>query len=239
MTKHEPGARSIQHDTGGEKYYSLLGAAVANGHSDMVAFLLKHGAHPDSPVNGSFRCLDTAAMQGNAEIVRNLLDSGAAVQTSVDDFRDTQPCPLHRAAESGRTEIVRILLAHSTYAAAQWHPDMDYVLEAAIYRHDDGMLRMLYGKMCAAKKAIAGAMYAVNNHRGNNADQQVKMFKVHAEQGFHENSILKMVRICLDMLVEGFPAPLTILVWFHGSLGSTDEWRQDVIQCGSYLAAML
>lgn len=177
MIKHEPGARSMQHETRREKYHSLLGAAVANGHSDMVAFLLKHGAHPDSPVNGSFKCLDTATMQGNADIVRTLLDSGAAVEGSEGDLRDTQPCPLRRAAESGLTDIVRILLAHPTYAAAQWHPDMDCVLEAAIYRHDGGMIRLLHEKMSSAKRAIAGAMFAITRPRDNNANQEINIFK--------------------------------------------------------------
>lgn len=167
---------STQCDTKGQRYQSLLGAAVAKGYNDMAAFLLKNGADPNSQVNGSFKCLDTAVMQGNAGIVRKLLESGVAVRESVSDLQDLQPSPLHRAAESGRTEIVRILLAHPTYAA-QWHPDMDCVLEAAIYRHDCGMIQLLNERMRPVKRMIVRALYAAQDHYAGRADWKSGTFK--------------------------------------------------------------
>lgn len=176
LINQESQLTSTRCDTKGERYQSLLGAAVANGYSGMAALLLENGADPNAPVNSGFKCLDTAAMQGNAEIVHKLLESGVAVQGSASDHQITQPSPLHRAAESGRTDVVRILLAHPTYAA-QWHTDMDCVLEAAIYRHDGGMIQLLYERMHPVKRMIVRALYAAHDHYAARAERESGTFR--------------------------------------------------------------
>jgi hypothetical protein len=145
----------------------------------MAALLLEHGADPNPLVNGSFKCLDTAVMQGNADIVHKLLEHGVAIQGTGSDLQDTYPSPLHRAAESVHTEVVRALLSRPIYAA-QWHPDMDCVLDAAIYRHDISMVQLLYERSVPVKRkrTIIGTMYTAANSPGaNRVDWGRNVFK--------------------------------------------------------------
>jgi hypothetical protein len=146
----------------GERYRSLLGAAVANDYHAMAKLLLERGADPDSPVRGTLRCLDVAVMHGNVSMVRTLLDHNATLQRSNDDSHNTQPSPLRRAAELGITEIVGMLLSHRTYAT-QWHPDMDCVLEAAIYKGDGAMIQLLHDRMSSEKRDVVRVMHAGND----------------------------------------------------------------------------
>jgi hypothetical protein len=218
LIKQESELMSTQRDIEGEKYQSFLGAAVANGYNDMAALLLERGAGPNSLVNGSFQCLDTAAMQGNADIVHMLLEHGVAVRGGASDVQDTHPSPLHRAAESGHTEIVRALLSHPTYAA-QWHPDMDRVLEAAIYRHDGGVIRLLYERMRPAKRMIVRALYAANDHNADKVSWKSGMFKaLHSFRMYyqarerHEPAVLDRICKTHEDRIHGLLPTSTILV---------------------------
>jgi ankyrin repeat protein len=150
----------------GERYRSRLGAAVANSYSDMAELLLERGADPNSLVSNSLRCLNVAVMQGSSHMVRVLLSHGADVQWSAPEVQDTQLCPLRLAAESGLNEIVEILLAHTDYATG-WHIDMDFVLEAAIYRHDKAIMRLLHDKMSPEKRDIVRILHTTWRRSAN------------------------------------------------------------------------
>jgi hypothetical protein len=218
LIKQRSELMSTQRDIKGEKYQSLLGAAVANGYNDMGALLLERGADPNSLVNGNFKCLDTAVMQGNADIFHKLLAYGVAVQGSASFLQDTHLSPLHRAAESGHTEMVRALLSHPIYAA-QWHPDMDHVLEAAIYRHDGGVIQLLHERMRPAKRMIIRALYAANDHHADKAGWENGMFRaLHSFRMYyqarerHEPAVLDKICKAHEDRIHGSLPTSTILV---------------------------
>ena len=93
--------------------------AVAGGHTEMVALLLKAGADPNAPsltfglgILGSRTLLDTAATFGHTETVAALLEAGADANTRMTLGLGLLlwGTPLFAAAVSGRTETVAALL---------------------------------------------------------------------------------------------------------------------------------
>jgi hypothetical protein len=149
-------------DTSNEKFHSLLGAAVAQGLNAMSELLLKKGFDPNSLVRNGIRCLDVSIMQGNTSLVRTLLAHNACVQLNTSCNQNAHLCPLRMAAELGLTDIVGLLLAHPVYAH-RWNPDMDHVLEAAIYRRDSTMLQLLHGKMDFERSNVVRVIHGRRN----------------------------------------------------------------------------
>lgn len=164
------------YDLTGGKYPSLLGAAVANGYHAMAELLLERDADPNSPASGTLSCLDEAVVHGNVDMVRTLLNHNATLQRSKNDPQKTQLSALRRAAELGMTEIVGILLAHPTYAE-QWHPDMDCVLEAAIYKSNGPMIQLLNDRMGSEKRDVVRIMHAGNDLSAVKFDQEDSVFE--------------------------------------------------------------
>ena len=106
-----------------------LGCACAEGHVEMVDFLLKRGApyELDKPQSAP---LWTAAYQGHARVVRQLLTHFEAAhgedEEKVNQFLLKRPHPrsghpiLFAAASSGKPEAVRVLLNHGAKYEANW-----------------------------------------------------------------------------------------------------------------------
>ena len=101
--------------------------AVAGGHTEMVAVLLKAGADPNAPsltfglgMLGSRTLLDTAATFGHTETVAALLEAGADPNTRMTLGLGLLlwGTPLFAAAVSGRTETVAALLKAGANANA-------------------------------------------------------------------------------------------------------------------------
>ena len=101
--------------------------AVAGGHTEMVAVLLKAGADPNAPsltfglgMLGSRTLLDTAATFGHTETVAALLEAGADPSTRMTLGLGLLlwGTPLFAAAVSGRTETVTVLLKAGANANA-------------------------------------------------------------------------------------------------------------------------
>lgn len=88
----------------------LLEAVIA-GHIDVVSLLLDHGASPEaSCLAVGHTALGWAVVQGHGDIVRMLLRRGAAVDgVAANSFLDRTP--LHLASQSGRVDLVGLLLA--------------------------------------------------------------------------------------------------------------------------------
>jgi ankyrin repeat protein len=84
--------------------------AIYGSQTKRVASLILRGA----PVNGSTKAGSTplyvAAVQGEAEIVRLLLEAGA--DPNRESMDETEGTPLCAAAAHDRAEIVRLLLEH-------------------------------------------------------------------------------------------------------------------------------
>jgi ankyrin repeat protein len=84
--------------------------AILGSRTKQAAALVRRGA----PVNGESQFgstpLYTAAVQGEVEIVRLLLEAGA--DPNKESPGETEGTPLCAAASWGRTEVVRLLLEH-------------------------------------------------------------------------------------------------------------------------------
>ncbi|NXI44648.1 ASB3 protein, partial [Galbula dea] len=83
--------------------------AVENGHTDIVKFLLQHGANVEGPHSLSgWNSLHQASFRGFTEIMKILLEKGASKECK-DDFGIT---PLFVAAQYGELESLRLLVSH-------------------------------------------------------------------------------------------------------------------------------
>ncbi|KFP70703.1 PREDICTED: ankyrin repeat and SOCS box protein 3-like [Acanthisitta chloris] len=83
--------------------------AVENKHTEVVKFLLQHGANVEGPHCWSgWNSLHQAAFQGSTEIMKVLLEKGAS-KNYRDDFGIT---PLFVAAQYGQLESLRLLVSH-------------------------------------------------------------------------------------------------------------------------------
>lgn len=84
-----------------------LGLAVGGGHGDMVKMLLDKGADANLLTNsGGFTHLMDAAMEGNINIARSLIESGALINAKDDEGMTA----LLYATREGFTEIVIYLI---------------------------------------------------------------------------------------------------------------------------------
>ena len=165
-----------------EKFHSLLGAAVAKGFDAMSELLLERGSDPNSLVRNGIRCLDVSVMQGNTSLVRMLLAHKACVQPNTSCNQNLHLCPLRMAAELGLADIVGLLLLHPDYAH-RWHPDMDHVLEAAIYRRDSAILQLLHGRMNLERRSIVEVIHGRRNlvevGQTSNALEVLHLFRIY------------------------------------------------------------
>ena len=80
-----------------------LHTAAANGHAELVSYLLEHGADLEGVVLNGDSPLAMAVTSGHADVVRLLLDHGAKVNAGF---------YLHRACDCEHTHIARLLLDH-------------------------------------------------------------------------------------------------------------------------------
>jgi uncharacterized protein len=104
------GAKAIRADTNPQQLTALHIAAAA-GHLSVVCYLLSDAikADPRAKRINNFTPLHAAAMQGHADVCKELLAAGADVNIS------TIPqgyAPLHSAAYGGHLETIKILLAY-------------------------------------------------------------------------------------------------------------------------------
>lgn len=80
--------------------------AAINGHTEMVAALLKAGADVDVETQEGMTALTLAANFGYAEVAKALLTAGVDVNTAVQNAWT----PLMYAAKAGHADLVKLLL---------------------------------------------------------------------------------------------------------------------------------
>ncbi len=124
---------------------SLILRAAEHGNASQVRLLLKIGAKPDSfgwyiPIDQTPLML--AASKGSLPTVRLLLDHGADVNSSINEWSST---PLMCAVEGGNPAVVRLLIASGahlndidgsedtalTLAQDNHHPEIVQILKSA------------------------------------------------------------------------------------------------------------
>jgi ankyrin repeat protein len=104
LLEHQPDLVNVYAPDG----FQPLGLAAFFGQADVAEFLLSRGAEVNSPSHNAMRVrpLHSAIANRRSEIVRLLLDHGAAVNTTqADDFT-----PLHEAAHNGMRDMTQWLL---------------------------------------------------------------------------------------------------------------------------------
>ncbi|MFI0240291.1 ankyrin repeat domain-containing protein [Streptomyces sp. NPDC016845] len=120
--------------------------AIRAGDPAGARAVLRAGAHPEWTNGEGTTLLYTAAVQGEAEIVRLLLAAGASPDAESEGI-GAEGTPLCAAACWGHTEAVRVLLAHGAdpdlredhgtgWTPLQWagngpHPETAALLTAA------------------------------------------------------------------------------------------------------------
>ena len=116
--------------------FQPLGLAAFFGHADVAEFLLSRGAEVNSPSRNALRVmpLHSAIANRRTEIVRLLLDRGAAVNaTQADDFT-----PLHESAQNGMLDVTQWLLDRGTNVNPRLSSNSKTPLALAIeHKHED------------------------------------------------------------------------------------------------------
>ncbi|MGW3010108.1 ankyrin repeat domain-containing protein [Streptomyces sp. NPDC001219] len=87
-------------------------SAIHEDRVDTVAALLRQGASPSAPDSDGETPLYLAAVSGRSDIVRRLLEAGAAPDTESRGEPGSEGLPLCAAACWGHDETVRALLEH-------------------------------------------------------------------------------------------------------------------------------
>ncbi|MGA5565028.1 ankyrin repeat domain-containing protein [Streptomyces platensis] len=95
-----------------EALTSSLITAVYEDQAATVAALLRQGASPSAPDADGQTPLYLAAVSGQADVVRLLLEAGATPDTESRGEPGSEGLPLCAAACWGHEEVVRALLAH-------------------------------------------------------------------------------------------------------------------------------
>ena len=116
--------------------------ACRKGHIDVVRTLLAHNAKIDERSYKGFTALCTASANGYTEIVRALLEEGAAVNLSSsyqqNRYRPVRTfTPLYIACESGHVEVVNLLLRYGAEINKGSHKDSTPLHIASLNGHND------------------------------------------------------------------------------------------------------
>jgi ankyrin repeat protein len=147
--------------------------AVLAGDAESVAALLERGVAPDSRFDGSTP-LYQAAVQGETELARLLLDAGA--DPDLISGGESEGTPLCAASCYGNVEIVRALLAHRANPNLRENELWTPLRWAASHGHEE-VARMLLAAGAdpdlasplveAARRGSLGVVHALLEHGAN------------------------------------------------------------------------
>ena len=131
------------------RYGNALGAAAREGHADIVRFLLQNGWSANRKMKTYNSPLVAAATYGHAEVVQALLQIGTEGSSQVQ--------ALEIASKNGRTDVVKVLLAHAPFLLHQ-----TAFQNAATYGRDD-VLELLQKRGTNAEM-LNTALYDASDH---------------------------------------------------------------------------
>jgi ankyrin repeat protein len=149
---------------------TVLMIASRLGHKDVVMVLIgrahvtRISAHGDTALN-------FAALGGNLEIVKLLVENGAPVSTS------TGWAPLHYAAFENRPEVIKYLIAKGANKDALAPNGYTPLMLAARNGHLDAAIVLLYADADVGIKGPAGETALKIATARNNNEEMVKLLK--------------------------------------------------------------
>ena len=121
--------------------FQPLGLAAFFGHTQVVEFLLEHGAEVNSASKNDMRVmpLHSAVATLRTGIIRLLLEHGADVNAA----QAGDITPLHEAAQNGQGEVAQMLIERGANVNAKLTDGKTPLAIALEYKHDDvaGLLR--------------------------------------------------------------------------------------------------
>jgi ankyrin repeat protein len=110
----------------GDDGSTLLHQAVSFGNTEVVQFLLDHGADVNRPGSGGETPISAAARFAPFELVQQLLAAGARV-----NVRDAHgSTPLHGASDRGNEDVIQVLIGHGADPNAADHKGITPLMSA-------------------------------------------------------------------------------------------------------------
>ena len=103
------GQGADKNHVGGEFKETVTSVAAANGHLDVVRFLVEQGTDMEKSDKNGWTPLLTATCGDHIEVVRYLLEQGANRDKADSTYGQTS---LHLAASYGHLEIVKLLMVY-------------------------------------------------------------------------------------------------------------------------------
>jgi len=145
------------HDADG---YTALQFAARNGHTDIVALLLQHGADVDAATHGDQdTALHLSTLHGFDDVVQQLLEAGADIDAQNIDGSTA----LHIAAEAGDLQLVQLLVgAEADVNVQDWGGETALIL-AAQQGHTE-VVRKLLSAGAIAETAACSDGYRALHH---------------------------------------------------------------------------
>lgn len=114
---------------GGAHSFSILELAAEGGCVELLRLLVERGASPSEVENGGYTCLHTAAWYDNAPAIDFLVESGANLESKLDDTGET---PFHAAVRNaGNLAAIAALVRHGANIHARKVPSGDTPLHVA------------------------------------------------------------------------------------------------------------
>ncbi|KAL4959504.1 ankyrin repeat domain-containing protein [Aspergillus stella-maris] len=132
----------------------ILITAAQHGYAEVFKLILDDVAsrYPESLLFEQYAALDSAAYDGNTEILRILLDRGS----SPDGHPDGRSPPLHTAIENNHYQAVRLILNHG---ANLCHDTNELDIAVSILRRESSRGKEVFELLWEACRAITDMDY--------------------------------------------------------------------------------
>jgi len=123
----------------GTNINDLLGRAVREGHSDVVAALIDKGANIEGKNKDGNTALLVATQEGKTDVVKLLLERGANLEAKDKDGKTA----LIESAQEGKTDVVKLLLEKGVNLEAKDKDGCTALIESATEGKTDAMKLLL------------------------------------------------------------------------------------------------